>query len=118
MRSIPRRDNDAKNSYSRSFINGIMKATKVALKHAARLDIIPKNPANKIELLADDSRQRDILSPAELERLFRLEWSDERGKSHPFWRLFPVCAWERLLPCKSRTLIVMRRVHTPPFRAF
>jgi integrase len=80
MRSIPRRDDDAKNGYSRQTINSMMKTIKVALKHAARLDIIAKNPADKVELLADDARERGILSPAELERLFRLEWSDERGK--------------------------------------
>ena len=80
MRSIPRRDDDPKNGYSRRTINGMMKVIKVALKHAVRLDIIPRNPADKIELLADDTRERGVLSPAELERLFRLEWCDERGK--------------------------------------
>jgi hypothetical protein len=58
----------------------MMKVIKVALKHAVRLDIIHKNPADKIELLADDTRERGILNPAELERLFNLEWCDERGK--------------------------------------
>jgi integrase len=57
-----------------------MKVIKVALKHAARLDLLPKNPAEKIELLSNDTRERGILTPAELERLFRLEWGDERGK--------------------------------------
>jgi hypothetical protein len=59
----------------------MMKVIKVALKHAVRLDIIAKNPADKIELLADDTRERGILSPAELKRLFRLDWTDERGKT-------------------------------------
>jgi integrase len=80
MRSFPRRDDDPKNGYSRRTINGIMKVIKVALKHAARLDLLPKNPAEKIELLSNDTRERGILTPAELERLFRLEWGDERGK--------------------------------------
>ena len=80
MQSIPRRDDDPKNGYSRRSINGMMKVIKVALKHAARLDIIPRNPADKVELLADDTRGRGVLSPSELERLFRLEWIDERGK--------------------------------------
>lgn len=80
MRSIPRRDDDPKNGYSRRSINGMMKVIKVALKHAVRLDIIPRNPADKIELLADDTLERGILSPAELERLFNLKWCDERGK--------------------------------------
>jgi integrase len=80
MRSIPRRDDDPKNGYSRRSINGMMKVIKVTLKHAARLDIITKNPAEKIELLADDTRMRGVLTPGELERLFKLQWSDERGK--------------------------------------
>jgi integrase len=81
MRSIPRRDDDPKNGYSRRSINGMMKVIKVAMKHAARLDIITKNPAEKIELLADDTRMRGVLAPGELERLFKLQWSDERGKT-------------------------------------
>ena len=84
MRSIPRRDDDAKNGYSRSFINGMMKVIKVALKHAARLDIIPKNPADKIELLADDSRERGILSPPNWSGYSVSNGATSGGKSHPF----------------------------------
>jgi integrase len=80
MRSIPRRDDDPKNGYSRRSINGMMKVIKVSLKHAARLDIITRNPADKIELLADDTRIRGVLTKGELERLFKLQWNDERGK--------------------------------------
>jgi integrase len=80
MRSVPRRDDDPKNGYSRRSINGMIKVIKVALKHAVRLDIIPKNPADKIELLADDTRERGIINPVEIERLFSIKWCDERGK--------------------------------------
>jgi integrase len=81
MRSIPRRDTDPKNGYARKTINFIIKIIKQALKDAVRLGILVKNPAEGIELLADDSRERGILTPAEVERLFQLEWKDERGKT-------------------------------------
>jgi len=81
MRAIPRRDEDPENGYSRRTINIIMKLIKKAFKEATRLEIIPRNPADKIELLADDRRERGILSPTELDRLFKLEWPDERSKT-------------------------------------
>jgi integrase len=65
---------------ARKTINFIMKIIKKALKDAVRLGILVKNPADGIELLAEDSRERGILSPVEVEKLFHLEWSDERGK--------------------------------------
>jgi integrase len=80
MRSIPRRDMDPKNGYARKTINFIMKVIKKALKDAVRLGILVKNPADGIELLAKDSRERGILSPSEMEKLFQLKWNDERGK--------------------------------------
>jgi integrase len=80
MRSIPRRDLDPKNGYARKTINFIVKVIKKALKDAIRLGILVKNPADGIELLADDSRERGILSPSEMNRLFQLEWIDKRGK--------------------------------------
>jgi integrase len=81
MKSIPRRDVDPKNGYARRTINVIMKLIKKAMKEAVRLEIIPRNPADRIELLADDPRERGILTPAELEGLFQLEWPDERSKT-------------------------------------
>jgi integrase len=81
MRSIPRRDTDPKNGYARKTINFIMKIIKKALKDAVRLGILVKSPAEGIEFLAEDSRERGILTPTELEGLFRLEWSDEWGKT-------------------------------------
>jgi len=81
MKSIPRRDVDPENGYARRTINIAMKLIKKALKEAVRLEIIPRNPADRIELLADDPRERGILTPAELERLFQLEWPDERSKT-------------------------------------
>jgi integrase len=81
MKSIPRRDNDPENGYARRTINVMIKLIKKALKEAVRLEIIPRNPADKIELLADDPRERGILSPAELKRLFQLDWQDERSKT-------------------------------------
>jgi integrase len=80
MKSIPRRDMDSQNGYSRRSINIMMKLIKKALKDAVRLGIIPRNPADNIELLADDTRGRGILSSVELQRLFQIEWADERGK--------------------------------------
>jgi integrase len=81
MRSIPRRDADPEKGYARRTINIIIKLVKKALKEAVRLDTLPRNPADKIELLADDRRERGILTPAELERLFQLAWPDERSKT-------------------------------------
>jgi integrase len=81
MKSIPRRDADPENGYARRTINVIMKLIKKALKEAVRLEILPRNPADGVELLADDRRERGILAPAELERLFRLDWPDERSKT-------------------------------------
>jgi integrase len=80
MKSIPRRDMDSRNGYSRRSINIMMKIIKKALKDAVRLGIIPRNPADNIELLADDTRGRGIITPSELQRLFEIEWADERGK--------------------------------------
>jgi site-specific recombinase XerD len=81
MRSIPRRDDDPENGYSRRTINIMMKTIKKPLADAVRLRIIPRNPADGVELLADDTRERGIVTPSELERLFQLEWADERGKT-------------------------------------
>jgi integrase len=80
IQSIPRRDADPQNGYSRRTINALLKTIKVALKDAVRLEILQKNPADKIDLLAEDTRQRGILTPQELTELFALEWIDERGK--------------------------------------
>jgi integrase len=81
MRSIPRRDVDPKNGYARRTVNIIIKLIKKALKEAVRLDILPRNPADKIELLVDDRCERGILTPGELERLFQLDWLDDRSKT-------------------------------------
>jgi integrase len=81
MKSIPRRDTDPENGYARRTINVMLKLIKKALKEAVRLEIIPRNPADKIELLADDPRERGILTPDELERLFQLPWLDERSET-------------------------------------
>jgi integrase len=51
------------------------------LKEAVRLGILPRNPADGVELLADDRRERGILTPDELNRLFKMEWPDERSKT-------------------------------------
>jgi integrase len=81
MRSFPRRDVDPSNGYARRTINLIMKTIKKPLKEAVRLGILQKNPADGIELLAADTRECGILTPAELERLFQLDWTDERSKA-------------------------------------
>jgi integrase len=80
MRSFPRRDIDPKNGYSKSTINQIMKVIMKSLKEAVRLGILPRNPAVGITLLHEDTKKRGILTPAELEVLFQLEWADERSK--------------------------------------
>jgi integrase len=80
IKSIPRRDIDPENGYARRTINIIIKLIKKALKEAVRLGVIPRNPADVIELLADDSRERGILTPDELKRLFQLKWKDERSR--------------------------------------
>jgi integrase len=81
MRSLPRRDVDPKNGYSKSTINQIMKVIKKPLKEAARLRILPRNPADGIALLHEDTEERGILTTTELAELFRLEWPDERSKT-------------------------------------
>jgi integrase len=80
MMSFPRRDADAQNGYARRTINLIMKVIKKPLKEAVRLGILPKNPADGIELLAADTHERGILTPEEIEKLFQLEWFDERSE--------------------------------------
>ena len=62
-------------------INLIIKLIKKALREAVRLEIIPRNPADKIELLADDTKERGILTPKELEQLFQQTWPDERSEA-------------------------------------
>jgi integrase len=81
MRSLPRRDVDPKNGYSKSTINQIMKVIKKPLKEAVRLRILPLNPADGIALLREDTEERGILTTTELAELFRLEWPDERSKT-------------------------------------
>jgi integrase len=81
MMSIPRRDSDPKNGYARKTINLIIKTIMKPLREATRKGILIKNPANGIELLADDDRERGILSPIELELLFHSDWFDERSKT-------------------------------------
>jgi integrase len=81
MRSLPRRDVDPKNGYSKSTINQIMKVIKKPLKEAVRLRILPRNPADGIALLREDTEERGILTTTELAELFRLEWPDERSKT-------------------------------------
>jgi integrase len=80
MRSFPRRDIDPKNGFSKSTINQVMKVIKKPLKEAVRLGILPRNPADGITMLREDTQERGILTPAELEGLFRIEWLDERSK--------------------------------------
>ncbi|MFP3089358.1 site-specific integrase [Treponema sp. TIM-1] len=80
MRSFPRRDIDPKNGFSKSTINQVMKVIKKPLKEAVRLRILPRNPADGITMLREDTQERGILTPAELEGLFRIEWLDERSK--------------------------------------
>jgi integrase len=80
MMSFPRRDGDTKNGYARHTINLIMKVIKKPLKDAVRLGVIPKNPADGVDLLCNDTRERGILTPEELEKLFHCKWLDERSK--------------------------------------
>jgi integrase len=57
-----------------------MKVIKKPLKEAVRLRILPRNPADGITMLREDTKERGILTPAELEGLFQIEWLDERSK--------------------------------------
>ena len=81
MRSFPRRESDPQNGYSMSTINLIMKVIKKALKEAVRLGTLPRDPSNGIELLAEDTEERGILTPDEVTELFGLKWTDERSKT-------------------------------------
>jgi integrase len=81
MRSFPRRAANPQNGYSASTINLVMKVIKKALKEAARLEIIPRDPSGSIGMLSEDTGERGILTPAEIAELFRLEWKDERSKT-------------------------------------
>jgi integrase len=71
---------EPKNGYAQRTVNFIVKIIKKALKDAVRLGILVKNPAEGIEILAEDSRERSILSPSEVEKLFQFEWIEEHGK--------------------------------------
>jgi integrase len=65
---------------SKSTINQIMKIILKSLKEAVRLGLLPRNPAASITLLHEDTKKRGILTPAELEALFQLEWVDDQSK--------------------------------------
>jgi integrase len=81
MRSFPRRAVDPQNGYSASTINLIMKVIKKALKEAVRLSILPRDPSGSIGLLSEDTEERGIPTPAEIEELFSFEWKDERSRT-------------------------------------
>ena len=81
MKSLPRRENNPDKGLARMTINLIIKLIKKALREAVRLEIIPRNPADKIELLAEDKKERGILTPKEIEQLFQQTWPDERSEA-------------------------------------
>jgi len=58
-------------------INMMMSAVTTAIREAYRLGQIPQNPAHKFRALANNSKQRGILSTAEILKLFETPWDFE-----------------------------------------
>ena len=61
-------------------VNGIMKALRVPLGEAWRLEAIPSNPASKVHKLPDPAPKREIFTMAEARLFFEIE-QDQRYKA-------------------------------------
>jgi integrase len=81
MMSFTLRDEKFENGYSRRTVNMIMKVIIIALKDALRLKKLLHDPVGGLELFADDTRERGILNPKELQKVFTFPWKDERSKT-------------------------------------
>jgi len=70
----------AKNGFSASYINGIMKAVTIPLAYATSEGIIAENPAKKFEFFSGKAKKRGILTLQEAKELFAIHWEDDRVK--------------------------------------
>jgi len=70
----------AKNGFSASYINGIMKAVTIPLTYATSEGIIAENPAKKFEFFSGKAKKRGILTIKEAAELFAINWKDDRVK--------------------------------------
>jgi integrase len=61
-----------------SRVNGVMKAVRVALGEAWRLEAIVDNPARKVKKLPDPAPKREVFSMEEARRFFAVEGQDAR----------------------------------------
>ena len=61
-------------------INNILAAGTVALRWAARNDLIPRSPAEGLMTFAGKAAKRGVLSDDEVQALFALPWRDEHSK--------------------------------------
>ncbi|GHV11358.1 hypothetical protein FACS189491_02460 [Spirochaetia bacterium] len=60
--------------YKNTYINNIMMTLRVLMGEAARRRIIKENPMKDIEKLPNDAKEIQILSPAEVQKLFPQKW--------------------------------------------
>ncbi|ULQ60290.1 site-specific integrase [Brucepastera parasyntrophica] len=60
-------------------INSILLAVKKPLDEAKRLNYISINPADSVKLLANQSKEKGILTTEEVRRLFSFEWQDKKS---------------------------------------
>lgn len=61
-------------------INNTLNAGLVALKWAAKRDLIPSDPTRGFEKFAVHSKPRGVLTPEEAKQLFNAHWPDERAR--------------------------------------
>jgi len=70
----------AKNGFSSSYLNGIMKAATIPLTYAYNEGVIAENPAKKFQYFSGKGKKRGVLTPQEAKKLFSIPWKDERIK--------------------------------------
>lgn len=65
----------AERGYKNTYINNLMMTLRVMMGEAVRRKIIKENPLKDIEKLPNDSKEIQILSPAEVQALFPPRWN-------------------------------------------
>src|SRR5215469_4228611 len=68
-------------NYQNTYANGIFSILNVMLAEAVRRELIPNNPCDKVKRLKNDRRKMDILTVAEVQKLFPADykkiWGDK-----------------------------------------
>jgi integrase len=68
-----------KKKLSSKTVHTIMQSISIALNEAERQSLIVKNPARKMRKHKSVIAEREILTSEEVEKLFEIQWSDERS---------------------------------------